>query len=146
MPRNHWEDRVSDASVRPDLTAEEVSDLTATFTDETDVSYTQQQFADEVDINTIVRRFGVTPQVALDRMGVFADFSGVYDYQSALEKVQGARDRFMSLPPEVREAFRNDPGILIEAATTLPAEEFMRIMDPKAPEVVPPEVPPPSGG
>lgn len=146
MPRSHWEHPVSDASAVPGMTAEEVSDLTSTFTDpEVDVSMTQQQFANEVDINTIVSRFGITPQVALDRMGVYADFSMVRDFESARAAVEGAYSRFMSLPAEVREAFGNDPGVLIQAAQELPPAEFMRIMDPKpAPPVVDP--PPASGG
>lgn len=90
----------------------------------------QQQFQDEVDVNVIVRRFGVGQPVALNTMGVYGDFTGVYDYESALERIQGAHDRFMTLPPEVRARFDNDPGKLISAAQSMSEDEFAKVMDP----------------
>lgn len=134
---------VAPDSVEPGVSAQEISDVYASI--DSGDSRTQQQFVDELDVNVIVRRFGVTAQVAVDQMGVYADFRGITDYWSAQERIDGARARFMELPPEVRERFGNDPGYLIEAATQLPAEDFAKLMDPPK-AVEPPAPPPPSAG
>lgn len=77
-----------------------------------DVSLAKQEFADECDINTIVRRFGITGTMPSSvSMPVFADFSGmVDDYHSAVNLVLAADDAFMTIPAEVRAKFDNDPG------------------------------------
>lgn len=76
---------------------------------------TQQQFADDADINTIVRRFGLTGElpdvVSVPRSG---DFTDVVDYQTALNAVRKAEEGFMELPGDVRYRFRNDPQMLLE--------------------------------
>lgn len=122
-------------SASPWLTVKELGELLAV-EGGTD-SQVQQQFHEEVDVNVIVRRFGVGLPVALNTMGVYGDFTGVYDYESARERIQGAHDRFMSLRPEVRARFDNDPGKLILAAQTMSEDEFAKVMDPpKADPVV----------
>lgn len=86
----------------------------------------QQHFQDEVDVNTIVRRFGLTREMPFgSTAGVYGDFTGISDYESAEARVRGARDRFMTLPPEVRERFGNDPALLVRAASELTEEEFV---------------------
>lgn len=100
----------------------------------------QQQFGEEVDINVIVRRFGVTAASSMQVMGVYGDFTDIENFDDAVRKVEGARARFSTLPPEVRDRFGNDPGALIEAATTRSPEEFARLMDP--PKVEPVAEPP----
>lgn len=77
-------------------------------------SLTEQHHADEVDINQIVLRYqktGVLPH----RGGTpsYGDFSGVVDYHSACEAVRQAEAEFMTLPPDVRKKFGNDPGALL---------------------------------
>lgn len=75
---------------------------------------TQQQFAEECDINTIVARFGLTgkmPEVL--HMPVSGDFTGVTDFHSAMNVVRQAQQEFMELPGEMRERFGNDPGKLL---------------------------------
>lgn len=80
-----------------------------------DESKTQQQFKEEVDINTIVRRFGLTGEMPSDiRVPQYGDFSNVVDYQSALNAVIAADESFMSMPAEVRSRFANDPQKLLE--------------------------------
>lgn len=75
-----------------------------------DEGRTQQEFAKECDINEIVRRFGITGQLPFtDRMPVSGDFTGITDFQSAMEAVTRAQGAFMDLPAEVRARFRNDP-------------------------------------
>lgn len=110
-------------------------------------SIVQQQFATEVDINTIVRRFGVTGErPSGDLSGVYGDFTGVNDYESAVAAVERARKGFMALPADVRERFANDPGRLIEYAhgrdkAQLDQDDvdfgFVKKPDPVVPPVVP---------
>lgn len=74
----------------------------------------QQSFKEECDINTIVRRFGLTgvmPETM--RMPLNGDFTNVPDFQTALNMVREASDEFMRLPAEVRKRFGNDPGELM---------------------------------
>lgn len=73
-------------------------------------SRTQQQFAEEVDINTIVRRFGLTGELPEAVPHVLqGDFTNVVDFQSAMDLIVRAREAFMEQPAEVRARFDNDP-------------------------------------
>lgn len=77
-------------------------------------SMTQQQFAEEVDINTIVRRFGLTGQLPETvRVPMSGDFTGVTDYQTAMQAVRQAEEKFMELPATLRARFRHDPQELM---------------------------------
>lgn len=90
-----------------------------------DVSKVQQQFGTEVDVNTIMRRYGISQALPLGpSTGVYGDFTGISDYESAVERIEGARKRFMELPAEVRERFDNDPGVLIRRAGEMEPEAF----------------------
>ena len=76
---------------------------------------TQQQFAEECDINTIVKRFGLTGEVPVNyRPPLMEDFVEVTDYHSAMNAVIAAQAKFMQLPPELRSRFGNDPAMLID--------------------------------
>lgn len=78
-------------------------------------SRTVQSHREECDINTIVRRFGVTgmvPQTAA--MPSYQTFDDVWDYQSAMNSVIAAQAAFMQIPSDVRERFRNDPQRFLE--------------------------------
>lgn len=80
----------------------------------TDKTRTQQQFKDECDINTIIERFGLgyrMPEGA--RIPSYGDFVGIDDYQTAVNAVLEAGERFDLLPANIRERFYNDPGHLI---------------------------------
>lgn len=118
-----------------DYDSRELSDETSVHTGSE--SLVQQHFADEVDINVIMRRFGVTRSLPLGpATGVYGDFTGISDFDSAVERVRGARDAFMKLPADVRERFNNDPGTLIRAAEELPEAEFLQLYEgPPAVEV-----------
>lgn len=89
-------------------------------------SLTQQQFREENDINTMMRRFNVTG--AIPAMGLkepmYGDFTGIEDFETAVEKVEKARQDFLRLPPELRERFGNDPGELIAYARSHSWREF----------------------
>lgn len=105
-------------------------------------SKVQQHMKDEVDVNTIVRRFaggGAFP-TQVNASGVYGDFTGLSDLDSALERVTSAQQRFMSLPAEVRERFGNSPIELARLATSLSEEDFAKAFAPKS-EPVPPVAP-----
>lgn len=77
-------------------------------------SLTQQQFAEDADINVMMTRFGVTGQMPSSlRMPTFGDFTGVGDYRAAMDMVVRAQNEFMTLPPDMRARFGNDPHQLI---------------------------------
>lgn len=78
-----------------------------------DEGKTVQSGKDDADINTIVRRFGVTGQLPQPNLTPFyGDFSDTPDYQSALNQMRDAEDAFMSLPADLRMKFQNDPAQL----------------------------------
>lgn len=79
-----------------------------------DEGRTQQQFKDECDINTIVRRFGITGHMPEGLPGNFGDFTDVADYQTALNKVRESGEMFMELPSDVRKRFHNNPYELMK--------------------------------
>jgi len=117
-----------DASLRS-YDAKAVSDGTALHTGSE--TLVQQHLKDEVDINTIVRRFGLTRDMPAGAAGgVYGDFTGISDYDGALEAIRRAREGFMVLPPEVRERFGNDPGRLIRFAQESSPEAFDAAMKP----------------
>lgn len=82
---------------------------------EADPGVTQQSFRDEVDINEIVRRFGLTGSLPENfRPPMVGDFTNVVDFQSALNAVIAAREAFEQMPGELRARFANDPQRLID--------------------------------
>jgi len=75
-----------------------------------DATMTQQHFKEECDINTIVERFGIGYEMPEGvRAPTYEDFTGVRDFQSAMNAGLAARDSFMALPGAVRARFENDP-------------------------------------
>lgn len=78
-------------------------------------SLTQQNFKDDADINTIVRRFGITGELPRGlRAPTYGDFSGIGDFQSAMTAILSAESAFMQMPAEVRDRFKNDPGLFVD--------------------------------
>ena len=80
-----------------------------------DESLAKQQFAEECDINTIVKRFGLDykmpPGVPAPDV---ADFTAVTDFHSAMEAIVRARESFDTLPAQTRAMFANDPGSFVD--------------------------------
>lgn len=73
-------------------------------------SRTQQHFAEEVDINTIVKRFGLTGELPEGVPHIMqGDFTNVVDFQSAMDLIVAAREAFMEQPAHIRARFDNDP-------------------------------------
>lgn len=104
--------------------AKEVSEGTSTHTgSETMV---QQHLKHEVDVNTIVKRFAQTGEMPFSaREGVYGDFTGITDYESARARVEQADSSFMLLPAEVRERFQNSPAELLKYMNSVTFEEFI---------------------
>lgn len=71
---------------------------------------TKQSHKDECDINVIVARYKKTGQFPLNlsNPGVYGDFSGIGQYQDALEVVLRANEQFDRLPAELRKRFGQD--------------------------------------
>lgn len=80
-----------------------------------DETLAQQQFAEEVDINTILRRFGLTGELPTGvRMPTYGDFTEVHDFHSAVNAIAIAHEAFDAMPADVRARFNNDPGAFME--------------------------------
>ena len=92
-------------------------------------SRTQQSFRDECDINTILKRFNVTGQLPVGSVQPqYGDFSGVTDYQSALNAVMAAQDSFLQLPAKVRAKFDNDPALFVDWASDEANKDEMKAL------------------
>lgn len=75
-----------------------------------DDSLAVQSAKDETDINTIVRRFGLTGELPGDvDMPQSGDYSGVGDFHSAMNVVRKAQEEFLRVPADIRARFLNDP-------------------------------------
>lgn len=80
-----------------------------------DKGRTQQSFAEEVDINTIVKRFKLTGELPENvPMILQGDFTNVVDFRSAMDMVVQAREAFDAMPAEVRTRFHNDPQEMLD--------------------------------
>lgn len=80
------------------------------------VSLTKQNFAEECDINNIMRRMavsGVDPYMDNRARGQFADASTVVDFAAAMNIVIEAEYNFSTLPAVIRDRFGNDPANLL---------------------------------
>lgn len=78
------------------------------------VSRTEQHHAQGANINTIMAKYkktGVIPQFV---GAAYGDFSGVTDYQTALELVRQSQRQFDALPANIRRYFNDDPGQLLD--------------------------------
>jgi len=70
-----------------------------------------QSAAEEADINTIVRRFGISGELPNNiRMPVSGDFTDATDFHTAMNLVRQAQEEFMRVPADVRARFANDPA------------------------------------
>lgn len=71
----------------------------------------KQEFKEECDINTILKRFNITGELPQGvRMPTFGDFVPVGTFHEAANAIAVAREAFDELPAEVRRRFANDPG------------------------------------
>ena len=116
-----------------------------------DESRAIQSAKDECDINTIVRRFGLTGELPNDlKMPQSGDFTDVPDFHTAMNLVRSAQEEFLRVPAEIRARFANDPQRLmafIEDDSNLEeARKLGFLADPvKVPEPMRVQVVAPSG-
>lgn len=103
-------------------------------------SLTKQSFAEEADINTIVKRFNLTGQLPQDvRMPTYADFEGILTFHDAMNAVRDAQEAFFELPAELRSRFGNDPGAYVDFCSDPKNQDEavkLGLAKPKAPEPV----------
>lgn len=94
-----------------------------------DPSLAQQHFKDEVDINVLLEKFKVTGQMPSGlRLPTYGDFTGINDYQTALNALNLARDEFMRVPATIRARFGNSPQAFMEfCSDPANAEELQRL-------------------
>lgn len=78
-------------------------------------SLTIQSMAEDADINVMMARFGVTGKMPENvRTPTYGDFSGINDFQSAMNAITEAQEAFMELPASLRARFENNPQRLLE--------------------------------
>lgn len=77
-------------------------------------SLTQQQYKDDCEIESIMKRYQITGQLPPSRSVISGDFSDVGDYQACLDKVNKAKDEFAALPSSLRDRFGNDPSAYVD--------------------------------
>ncbi len=79
---------------------------------------TKQSFKKETDINTIMARYvktgAIAPEALAQRQAVFADVSEIGDFQECQQRIASAHSAFMTLEPELRARFENDPAQLLD--------------------------------
>jgi len=82
------------------------------------VSRTRQEFAEECDINAIMKRYektGVLTHVR-EAQPRYLDLSDAPSFQDAMNLMLDAKAAFMTLPARVRKEFDNDPAKFVEFA------------------------------
>lgn len=91
---------------------------------------TQQQFANDCDINQIMARYEKTGQLPdlIRQDAKWGDFSDVPSYQEAMDRVVFADMQFNALPAKVRERFHNDPAKFLAFAGDEENQAEMRAM------------------
>ena len=115
-----------------------------------DLSLAKQSFAEECDINTIVRRFNLTGQLP-ENVGAptYADFEEVFDFHTAMNAVAKAHESFDEMPADVRARFHNNPAEFVDFCSddsNRPEAEKLGLVFPKAEPVVLEPLDPPKTG
>lgn len=114
-----------------------------------DESKTQQHQKEEADINTIIRRFGLSGELPTNvRVPQYGDFQDIGTYQEALNAVMKANETFMRYPAHIRNRFNNNPAEFVDfCSDPNNAEELVKLglavkIEPAAKEQVPPATEP----
>lgn len=88
-----------------------------------------QSFAKECDINTIVKRFGLTGELPQGATApTYKLFEDVFDFHSAMNAIAVARESFDAMPAEIRLKFLNDPQRFVEFCSDSKNLDEMRKM------------------
>lgn len=103
-----------------------------------DKTLTKQSFKEECDINTIVRRFGITGELPGNTvLPTYGDFIGVADYRSAMDAIAKANEAFDGLPSAVRYRFNNDPARFVDFCSNEENRQELAAMGLLKPEEAP---------
>lgn len=124
--------------------ADAVSAETALFCPEK--TRTVQSQKAEADINTIVKRFGLTGELpVLKRVPLMVDVDELLDYRQCMDMIVAGQRSFASLPAGVRSRFENDHVAFVEWAVKPENLEELRELG-LAPPAPPAPSPAPGGG
>jgi phage internal scaffolding protein len=110
-------------------------------------SKTDQSWAKDADVNTIVEKFRKTGKIELAKanQGVYADIAQISDLSNAYDQVKRADEAFMTIPSEIRNKLGNDPKNLVpylnDPKNKAEAMEYGLIKDDKG-DTAPPPSPP----
>ena len=76
---------------------------------------TQQHLKDTTDINKIIARYKKTGEITHlnSNTGVYRDMHQIPDYETAMNTIIDANQKFEELPAKIREKFQFNPGNLI---------------------------------
>jgi phage internal scaffolding protein len=101
-----------------------------------DLTRTKQEFAEEADINLLVKRYGLLGAMPKDhRVATFGDFEDMQnDYHTAQNKIRAADEAFQAMPPDVRYRFGNNPQALMEFVSDVNNKEEVKKLGLLAPE------------
>lgn len=87
----------------------------------TEPTLTQQQFAEETDVNRIMKHVMSTGDVSAlnpqDRTEFYYDCTVYEDYQESMNFIQDIRDDFRTLPASVRRQFNDDLDTYVQFVT-----------------------------
>lgn len=112
------------------------SDRTAiTFLDK---SLTQQQFKDSSDINILFGKYLETGEIPQIEGMQYGDFTGIYDFQTAMNAVRAAEESFQTLPARIKNRFDNNPQKLVEFINdpeNLEEARFLKLVNTPVPAV-----------
>lgn len=100
------------------------------FFETTGESLTQQHFAEESEINNIIRshdRNGVIDHIHRGN-AIYGDFSNITDLSDALIQIKEAQQEFLNIPSEIREKFKNDAGEFFKFASNPDNESELQKM------------------
>lgn len=92
-------------------------------------SRTRQEFAEECDVNVLMKRYertGVLPQFGAERKAMYLDLASVPTFHEAMDVLVQAEYAFGRLPAAVRKEFDNDPGKFVAFAEDRKNLEQMR--------------------
>lgn len=99
-----------------------------------DKSLTQQQFKDMADINVIFGKYLETNEIPQIEGMAYGDFTGIFDFQTAMNAVRAAEESFQTLPARIKNRFDNNPQKLVEFIndeSNREEAEFLKLVKPK---------------
>jgi phage internal scaffolding protein len=109
-------------------------------------SMTQQHFAEESEINNILRTYDRNGVIEHIHRGnaIYADFSNITDLSDALHQIKEAQEEFLNIPSEIREKFQNDAGKFFKFASdpaNLKELREMGLANPEQSAAMPADIP-----